>query len=114
MDRNRTVVVNLDRVRAVITMSEVLVPRPRDPAVTPTSPLPPRRPHCYRTESLCRSSSGRHEDEEEEDPAGATTNRKAPCRQEALQAPRFVRLPFPGNSILYLLPFHLKFLPIRL
>jgi hypothetical protein len=57
MDRNRTVVVNVDRVRAVITMSEVLVPRPRDPAVTPTSPLPPRRPHRYRTASLFCSCS---------------------------------------------------------
>ncbi|OEL37503.1 putative magnesium transporter MRS2-D [Dichanthelium oligosanthes] len=35
MGRDRAVVVNLDRVRAVITASEVLVPGPRDPAVEP-------------------------------------------------------------------------------
>ncbi|KAF8758158.1 hypothetical protein HU200_010676 [Digitaria exilis] len=35
MGRDRAVVVNLDRVRAVITASEVLVPGPRDPAVAP-------------------------------------------------------------------------------
>uniref|UniRef100_A0A0E0DEC2 Magnesium transporter n=1 Tax=Oryza meridionalis TaxID=40149 RepID=A0A0E0DEC2_9ORYZ len=33
--RDRAVVVNLDRARAVITASEVLVPSPRDPAVAP-------------------------------------------------------------------------------
>ncbi|XP_066326732.1 putative magnesium transporter MRS2-D isoform X2 [Miscanthus floridulus] len=35
MARDRAVVVNLDRVRAVITASEVLVPGPRDPSVVP-------------------------------------------------------------------------------
>ncbi|WVZ91870.1 hypothetical protein U9M48_037985 [Paspalum notatum var. saurae] len=51
--RDRAVVVNLERVRAVITASEVLVPGPRDPAVAPlvselrarlsaASPAPPQ------------------------------------------------------------------------
>ncbi|XP_062225659.1 putative magnesium transporter MRS2-D [Phragmites australis] len=35
MGRDRAVVVNLERVRAVITATEVLVPGPRDPAVAP-------------------------------------------------------------------------------
>lgn len=35
MGRDRAVVVNLERVRAVITASEVLVPGPRDPTVAP-------------------------------------------------------------------------------
>ncbi|WVZ85672.1 hypothetical protein U9M48_032567 [Paspalum notatum var. saurae] len=35
MPRDRAVVVNLDRVRAVVTAAEVLVPAPRDPAVAP-------------------------------------------------------------------------------
>ncbi|TVU14479.1 hypothetical protein EJB05_37950, partial [Eragrostis curvula] len=35
MPRDRAVVVNLERVRAVITAAEVLVPGPRDPAVAP-------------------------------------------------------------------------------
>nr|CAB3484528.1 unnamed protein product [Digitaria exilis] len=35
MGRDRAVVVNLERVRAVITATEVLVPGPRDPAVEP-------------------------------------------------------------------------------
>jgi len=35
MGRDRAVVVNLERVRAVITATEVLVPDPRDPAVAP-------------------------------------------------------------------------------
>ncbi|KAJ1271016.1 hypothetical protein BS78_06G096400 [Paspalum vaginatum] len=35
MGRDRAVVVNLDRVRAVVTAAEVLVPGPRDPAVAP-------------------------------------------------------------------------------
>ncbi|XP_021319924.1 putative magnesium transporter MRS2-D isoform X1 [Sorghum bicolor] len=53
MARDRAVVVNLDRVRAVITATEVLVPGPRDPSVAPlvaelrtrlaaASPAPPR------------------------------------------------------------------------
>jgi hypothetical protein len=35
MSRDRAVVVNLERARAVITATEVLVPGPRDPAVAP-------------------------------------------------------------------------------
>ena len=53
MARDRAVVVNLDRVRAVITASEALVPGPRDPSVAQlvtelrarlaaASPAPPR------------------------------------------------------------------------
>ncbi|XP_066352854.1 putative magnesium transporter MRS2-D isoform X2 [Miscanthus floridulus] len=53
MGRDRAIVVNLDRVRAVITASEALVPGPRDPSVAPlvaelrarlaaASPAPPR------------------------------------------------------------------------
>jgi magnesium transporter len=52
MGRDRAVVVNLERVRAVITAAEVLVPAPRDPAVAPlvrelrarlaASPAPPQ------------------------------------------------------------------------
>jgi magnesium transporter len=50
--RDRAVVVNLERARAVITATEVLVPAPRDPAVAPlvgnllarlaASPTPPQ------------------------------------------------------------------------
>ena len=71
MARDRAVVVNLDRVRAVITASEVLVPGPRDPSVAPlvaelrerlaaaptASPAPPRAVSVCRLCFSCFSPS---------------------------------------------------------
>jgi magnesium transporter len=67
--RDRAVVVNLERARAVITATEVLVPAPRDPAVAPlvrnllarlaASPTPPQAYVRPSVRSLVSLSLGR-------------------------------------------------------